>query len=105
MAKVINFSQNAETYLNLADKYVTQGNLPRAMRALKMAQDGEFFGDALLSMAEAYYNNGMYAMAESAFLQLYPHPEYRADALMGLYKKLPPFSVVSLGKLCYNDSK
>lgn len=84
-SKLLKFNRSDDTYLNLADKYVQEGNLPRAMRALRLSMSDNFSCDALLTMGENYYNHGMYAMAEVAFLQLYPYREYRQDALLGLY--------------------
>ena len=85
MAKLLRFDRGSGTYLDLADKYVAEGRLVRAVRAMKLSLEEDFSADALLALAETYYNNGLYPMAEAAFLQLYPNPEYRQDALLGLY--------------------
>ena len=84
-SKLLKFNRGEDTYLKLADKYAAEGNLPRAMRVLKVALGEKHSPDTLLVMAENCYNNGIYPMAETLFLQLYPERDYRQDALLGLY--------------------
>lgn len=84
-AKLLKFTNDCESYYRLAERYDSKGDLVKSIRALKFSLEVGFNPESLLKLGEIYYNNGIYDLAEQAFLELYAIDNYRTDALLGLY--------------------